>query len=329
MSYPAFTGGAGYQYSASFLAVYVNDTTSSKYQTLGEINNAVLEVSDFASPNSRKQNRAMNAYKFTASCRMMQSSLTEQELLALLCNGTNSFLFKLADAVSITASPVASAGWVAVTAAQVNCKAKPVFDGTSEDDRYIELMWQGTIYKSDSNEVALYTPTLQTSSFASTSDSATAVFYAIGTYTATADGGSPTPGHLRKCGVSTLTFDVVGGSSPVTIAPVNNIKLSFDMLAGPEKQDSLLRYLPSSMDVSLEADCMATKNSDLLLLGNMSAIPVKIIVTFMDAFVVTLDNQVGIQTKFGLTGDADGKRAVTFTHTGSIEVSAYNSMVSA
>lgn len=328
MSYPAFTGGAAYQYNAAFLAVYVKDTTCNKYQTLGEIGEAILEISDFASPNSQKHNKAMNCYHFIASCRMMQTSLIEQELLALLCNGTNSFLFKLSNAVAITASPVASAGWIGVTAAQVGCKAKPVMDGTSEDDRYIELMWEGSIHKSDTNEIALYTPTLQTSNFASSSDSETAVFYTIGTYTGTSDGGSTTPGHMRKCGVSSLSFDVVGGSSPVTIAPVNNIKLSFEMLTGKEQQDSLLRFLPSTMDINFEVDCMAAKNSDLLLLGNMSAIPVKVIITFLDGLIVTLDNQIGIQTKFGLTGDSDGKQAITFTHTGNIAISSYNSVVS-
>ena len=189
-------------------------------------------------------------------------------------------------------------------------------------------MFQGSIYKSDANEIGLYTPSLQTSDFASTSDSATAVFYAIGTYTATADGGSPKIANLRSSGVSSLTFDLAGGSSPVTIAPVNNIKLSFDMLAGTEQQDSLKRFLPSTMDIAFEADCMASKNSDLLLLGNMSAVAVKIIVTCIDGMIITLDNQVGIKTKFGMTGDADGKRALTFTHTGSIPVSSYASVVS-
>jgi hypothetical protein len=325
MPYPAFTGGVGNIKPSVFFGVYVKDTTSNKYQTLGAIAQGVLDIEDFDSPDSLTRNIAIGSYNFTAKCRMMQSSVTESELMDSLCNGTNSFLFKTADAVGITGSPVASVGWVEVTAAQANCTANLVLDGTPENNRYIEIEWTGSILKSDANEVLLYTPTLSTANFASSADSATAVFYGIGTYTAALDGGNPKLANIGKCGVSTLTFDLAGGSSPVAIGPVTDIKASFKMLGTP---DSLRRPLPLSMDIALDISCMATLNADLLLLGNMSAVAVKIIMTMIDGLVLTLDNQVGIKTNYSIAGDMDKPRLIKFTHKGKVLQSTFDSIVS-
>jgi len=322
MSYPAFTGGVANIRPAAFVAVYIK-TGSEKWQTLGSIAEGVLNVKDFSAPDSLTRNKAINSYDFSAKCKMMQCALTELELLDSICNGTNSFLFKLSDAVAITGSPVASAGWVEVSSSQVGVKAKVVADGTPEDNRVIELEWQGSIYKSDANEVALYKPTLQTSDFAATGSGGT--YQGIGIYTVANDGGSPDNTHLRPCGIASVGHDVAGGSSPVTITPVQNVTMSFEMLAN---QDGLRRFLPNALDINIAYDWMATANADLLLLGNASVVDVKITITMLDGLVITLDNQTGIETNFEVSGDMDKNRIVRFTHTGKILQSSFDGIVS-
>ena len=323
MAFTNFTGGVANITPAAFMAVYVKDTTSSKWQTLGSIADGVLNVKDFSSPDSLTRNKTINSYDFTAKCKMMQCSGIELELLDSLCNGTNAFLFKLADAAAVTGS-AAYAGWIAVTAAQVGVKAKVVCDGTPENNRAIELEWQGSIYKTDLNELALYTPTLATGDFCSSAQSATAVFYTIGTYTETTDGGTPINSQIRPCGIATVTLDTSPASGAETIAPIQNVKMSFEMLAN---QDGIRRFLPNALDINIEYDWMATLNSDLLLLGNATTGNIKIVVTMLDAVVFTLDNQVGIESNFEVSGDMDKNRVIRFTHKGKVLQSSFDGIV--
>ena len=325
MAFTNFTGTVANITPAAFIAVYVKDTTSGVWQTLGSIADGVLNVQDFSSPDSLTRNRAINSYGFTASCKMMQSSLVELELMDALCNGTNDFLFKLTDAATVTTS-AAYAGWIEVTAAQVGVKAKLVADGTPDNNRHIELSWQGSIYKSDSNEIALYTPTLETADFGSTADSGDAVFYAIGTYTATTDGGIGINSQIRPCGIATVTLDTYTATGAETIGPIQNAKLSFEMLAN---QDGLRRFLPNTLDINIEYDWMSTLNSDLLLLGNATAQNVVVIVTMLDGVIFTLSNQVGIESNFEVSGDMDKNRVIRFTHKGKVLQSSFDGIVSA
>jgi len=323
MAFPAFTGGVSNLRPAAFLAVYVKPSAAGLWQTLGSISGGVLNVKDFASPDSLGRNRAINAHDFTAKCKMMQCALTEIELLDTICNGANDFLFKLSDAVAITSGSVASAGWVRVNGASVGVKANINADGDPSNYMSIELEWQGTILKTYANEISLYTPSLQDTNFEATSSGGT--FHAIGTYTATNDGGSPTLSHQTPCGVSTVTLDIAGGSAPVTISPITNAKIGFDMVA---QQDGLRRFLPCSMDINIEYDWMATLNADLLLLGNASGLEVKAIITMLSGLVITLDNQVGIETNFEVSGDMDKNRIVRFTHQGKVLQSSLDGIVS-
>jgi hypothetical protein len=306
MAYTAFTGTVANVYPASFQAVYIK-TGAEKWQTLGAISNADLSIKDFTSPDSLGRNKAINCYDFTAKCRMMQTSNVELKLLAKICDGSNSFLFKLSDAV--TPAGAASAGWVAVTNAQVGCKAHLLADGAPDADRYTELDFQGSIFKSDANEVLLYTPTLAAADFASTATTGTycgtSGVGGIGTYSATTDGGQPTNSALRPCGISTFTLDLAGASAPVTITPVTNVKFSLEMLAAV---DGLRRFLPNSLNVNVELDWMATSSHDQLLLGNGSVVDIKAIVTFLDGTICTFDNQTGIGFNFKVPGDVDKNR---------------------
>jgi hypothetical protein len=327
MPFPAFTGGVANINPAVFLSVYIK-TGSEKWQTLGAIAQGVLNVEDFNSPDSLTRNLAIGSLDFTAKCRMMQSSNTELDLIDSICNGSNSFLFKLADAVAITTGSVASAGWVYVTNAQVGCTSNLMADGTPEDNRYIELSFQGTILRSTAAIIQLYTPSLIDTDFASTAVSGTYMgtlgVGGIGLYTATKDGGNPQMAQIRSCGVSTMTLDLAGGASPVTIAPVTNIKMSFNMLPFV---DSIRRFLPKTMDISIDADCMATLNADLLSQDNMTPIAIKLIIAMIDGVTFTLDNQVGIHTNFETNGDMDKPRVLRFTHKGKILNSSFAAVV--
>jgi hypothetical protein len=325
MAFPNLAGTVANIKPAAFLAVYVKDTTSSKWQTLGSISNGVLNIKDFSSPDSVGRNKFIGSLDITAKCQMKQCSLVELELLDSLCNGTNDFLFKLSDAVAITTGSVASAGWVHVTAAQVGVKAKVNADGTPENNRVTELEFQGTILSSTANQIALFTPTLIDTDFASTADSATAVFYAIGTYTAAKDGGSPTNSQIRPCGVASVSLDTYTATGAELLAPIQNVKMSFEMLA---TQDGLRRHLPNALDVSIEYDWMATLNADLLLLDNISVLDIVLIITMLDGVIFTLTNQVGLETNFEVSGDMDKNRVLRFTHKGKILQSSFDSIVS-
>ena len=322
MAFTNFTGTVANITPAAFMAVYIKDTTSNVWQTLGSIADGVLNISDFSAPDSLTRNKTINSYNFTAKCKMMQAAKIELELLDSLCNGTNAFLFKLTDAATVTTSG-AYAGWIQVKAAQVGVKAKVVADGTPENNRVIELEWQGSIYKSDANEVELYTPTLETANFGSTG--VTTTFYTLGVYTATTDGGVGDNTHICPCGVASVTLDTSPASGAETIGPIQNVKMSYEMLAN---QDGLRRFLPNALDVNIEYDWMATLNSDLLLLGNATTGNIKIVVTMLDGVIFTLDNQVGIESNFEVSGDMDKNRVIRFTHKGKVLQSSFDGIVS-
>jgi hypothetical protein len=311
MAWKGLTGGVAYIYPATFTAVYIRAGSGEKWQTLGAITDGVLNIKDFAAPDSLTRNKAINSYDLTAKCNMMQCASTELKLVDNICSGGNDFLFKLSDAVAITGSPVASAGWVEFDGVNATPKAKVVADGSPDKERQIQLEWQGSIFKSDANEILLYTPTLQATDFEATGSGGT--FHGIGTYTAATDGGSPTNSHIVPCGISSMTLDGAGLSSPDTISPINNIKFTLEMLAVP---DSKRRFLPVALDINVEVDWMATKNSDLLLLGNASAADVKAIFTFLDSEAFTFDNQTGLETNFESVGNMDKNRAVRLTFKG-------------
>jgi hypothetical protein len=321
MAFTNFTGGVANITPAAFQAVYIK-TGSEKWQTLGAISNGVLNINTFSAPDSLTRNKAINSIGFSAKCRMMQSSSIALLLLDNICDGSNSFLFKMTDAATVTTS-AAYAGWIYVTNSQVGCKGKVVADGTPEDNRYIELEWQGSIYNSDANETAMLKPTLQTADFEATGSGGT--YHAIGLYTDATDGGNPIISQIRSCGVSSVTFDTSPASGAETISPIQNVKFTLEMLANT---DGLRRFLPISLDISLEFDWMATLNSDLLLLGNAVQQDVKIIVTMVDSVVFTFDNRIGLESNFEVSGDMDKNRVVRWTSKGKTLQSNIDSIVS-
>jgi hypothetical protein len=322
MAFPAIAGTIANVNSSAVLAIYVMDTTSNKWQTLGELANSKIHIEEFTVSTGLRRNRTNKAYSFTASTQMLQCALQECELLDSLRAGTNLFLFKLADAVA--AAGAASAGWVKVSAAQVNVKPRIVVQGGVEGTRKIELEWSGSFAKTDAAEIELLTPTLAAADFAGSGDSGTAVFYGIGTYTAATDGGSPTPGHICSAAASSVKLDIAGGSG-VTIAPVSGLDLTISPLA---TEDDLKRPITVGYDIALAFNQMSTLNADLLLLGNATSDTAKAIVTMIDGMVFTIDNQTGIQAALDIQGDFEKDRTIPWKLNGAILTSALDGIVS-
>lgn len=325
MAFPSVTAASpGNIKAASFHAVYIKDASTGKYQTLGAIAEGSMMIGDFVTADSLGRNRSNGATSFTAKCKMLQASLVELELLDSICNGTNGFAFKLSDAVALeTGGTAALVGWVGVSAAQVGVKARIVADGTPDGTMYIELEWQGSFINSAKDGVVKFVT--GDTEFASSSDSATAPYYAIGVYTATSDGGSPALSHIKPCGVSTITLADAAGAAAQTIGPIQNFKLTMDMLA---TVDGLKRFLPNSLDISVEYDWMQTDAADLLLLDSMVNININAVITMLNGVIFTLNNQVGIQTEFQSVGDMDANRIIRFTHKGKVLQSSLDGIVS-
>jgi hypothetical protein len=73
---------------------------------------------------------------------------------------------------------------------------------------------------------------------------------------------------------------------------------------------------------------MATFNVVLFFLGNASILEIKAIIPMISGLVITLDNQVGIETNFEVSGDMDKNRIVRFTHQGKVLQSSLDGIVS-
>ncbi len=325
MSFPVVTTASpGNIYPCGIVAVYAADASTGKWQTLGAISGGVIDVEDFSTMDSLNRNKSNGAFKFTASATMLQASLTELELLDSITDGTNAFLFKLPDAGAIpTSGAAATTGWMEVTAAQVGVKAKIVGDGTPENTFRIELEWQGTAILSAKDVVVK--ATIDDNEFSSSADSGTAPYYAIGTYSATLNGGTPTLSHIKPCGVATLTLTDDAGGDAQTMSPIQNIVFNFEQLAA---QDDLLRYLPNALRINLEFDWMASDAADLLLLDDMVILDVNPTITYANGLIFTFDNQTGIETKYSISGGMEKNRVVHFTCKGDILNSSFDAIVS-
>jgi hypothetical protein len=322
-NFPAVVGGVGSINPAAIRAVYIREQ-GGKWQTLGSIKDGEINVDDFVNPDSLDQNKANGAFQFSAKASMKQASLTEIALLATIVNGNNDFLFKLADAGAIpTGSPGVTAGWVIVTADQVGVEGDLVCDGTPKDDQKIDLRWQGTALLT--SKPAMLKASIEDTYFASSADSATAVFYAIGTYSATLNGGLPTNSHILPCGVASITLQDVAGGTAKTIKPITGVKMTFKMLS---TQDDLMRFLPNSVDIAISYSWMASDAADLIVLNQMSILDVNVVITMLNTRVFTLNNLVGIQTKFIASGGMSKTRFVDFTHVGKILQASLSGVVS-
>lgn len=305
--------------SAAILAAYVRPT-GEKYQTLGAVRNAELVIEDYVHPDGLRKNKAIQSKSVTARVEMMQCSLTEIELLDSLINGTNNFLFKLADAAPIPGVSAATTGWMLFTSSQLGVKPKIVLSGDVDQNSRIELEFSGSLQFSEVD--AAVKAVIATADFESSADAGT--FHAIGTYTATADGGRPKMANIKSCGISSLTLADTGGAAQ-TLGPIDEPVIEFEYVA---EQDSLKVFRSRWVNVNIEYLWKQTDSVNLLNLDTFTDEEVDVVVTMKNGLVLTLTNQVGIGARFESVGDYERTRSIKFRHQGSIEPSAIDAIFS-
>ena len=324
MTMPAVTSQSNDNiFPSTFKAVYVRES-GGKWQTLGSIYDTELDDETFTKNDSRRRPRGQGASKITAKCKMMQASITELELLPTLCNGANDFLFQLieSEAIPVT-TPAATTGWVLVTAAQIKAvHARFVADGDESDEQYIELDWQGAAL--DSELDAMLKASIADIHFASSADSATAVFYTIGTYTAAKDGGRPSPLHYKPCGVSTLTLADHAGGDAQTISPIMNFKLSYDFTVQTE---GVRQYPTNAVMISASFESLSTIVTDMLIQNSINSLELDAVITMRNGMVHTLTDVVGHKVSLQSKGDMDKSRVNLYTLEGAVLKSAFNALV--
>lgn len=302
---------------AAFQAVYVRQA-SGKWQTLGSIVGGTISFPNYEEMDSVGRNKS-HGISVVAKCNMKQASLVEIELLPTLCNGANDFLFKMADAATVSTS-AAYEGWILLTAEQIGVKAKVVLDGTPENNRKIELDWMGSVKFSEWGDAIK--PTLIDTDFEVTGGSGT--FKEIGTYTAAKDGGQPTNDHMVPSGVASVTICTTGGS-PLTLGKVNNVKGSLEFIAEP---DGLKRHDCFAVKIDLAYDWMQTDATNLLQIDEFAQLNPDVVATFYSGLILTLTNTAGISTNYNSSADYSKQKVVGFKHTGSIPMTAFTGIVS-
>ena len=314
MAFPTIaTPSPSFMRSAGFNNVFIR-TGAELWQTIGAINKGDLKIGNYKDNDSIGRNKSMNTVEFTAKCTMMQSSLTEIELLETMANGTCDFLFKCSDAAALGSStPAPLEGWNLVTAAMIGC-VKPKLDasGTPQENRKIDLEWQGSILLTEIDSVVK--ASLADSLFESSDETGT--FHAIGTYLPLTvhNGGLPTPANIKACGFKTVTLADTGGLAQ-TLGSVKNAKLTMEFIADT---DSLRRYQCHAIDINVEYEWMQTDVANLLNLDTMCDADIDLVITLLDLFKFTFTNQVGIDLQYENIGDYDKMKIIRFTHKGKV-----------
>jgi hypothetical protein len=330
-NYPALTALLSGQYPALIKKVYVKNTTE-LWQTLGQISDGELSLELSTTDNTRKLNLTTNSVIFNAKFKIMQTAVLEVEALPALLGGqsgvANDWLFELADAVSLTGDDTASAGWVYVTADQVGAKGRFVSDGLPSTNQYMEIEISGSIYASSGNITAMLTPTLNTDDFhiSATGDTGFAKLNnsLFGDYTlcvseATYDYATGILTNIRPNGFRSVALDnILNPADDQSLTRIRNGKLTIDFLA---EQDSLNRFNPNGVDVTIEYEYLITSNANLLKLDDINVLNTSIVVTLFDGKTFTFSSGLGFQSSFENKGDFDKLRIMKFMHKGRLVMS--------
>jgi hypothetical protein len=310
MAFPTVSESGANALPGTFTDVFARPT-GGKYQTLGGIMDASWSLTSFSKGDSKKRNKVNSASEFIATFKMKQASTVELLLLTALQNGDNDFLFRCPDAAVIpSTTPAATAGWVLVTKSQVDAKCKVDWSGDSAENAFIEVTVHGTVLNS-AKDTCLKASIADTQ-FESSSDSGT--FHGIGTYTPTANGGSPKNANMKCCGITKVELAYTGGGNQ-DLTRISNFKFTADFVGKP---DSIKRQCVTSVDFDIEYDWDQTDAATLLTVDSMDSDPIDVIVTTLSAVVFTFTDQTGIDTKVDAPTDISAPRVIHFKHTGSI-----------
>ena len=309
MAFPSISSSVAYHRPAGFKAVFCRPS-GELYQTIGAISDGTLKFSEYRVTDQRGRNKSF-AVEFTASCKMLQASLVELELLDTLALGTNAWLFQLTDAAAIpTGGAAATEGWVVLSAEQVGMKPKIVLSGDASNNTYIELQWRGSLKWSEMD--AAVKASIDDDEFEATGGSGS--IKAIGTYTSAKDGGNPTVTHILPAGVSSITLAEAGGAT-ATVGAVKNFKCEFEFLSDADSE-ARRRYLCHAVRADVSYDWMETDAANLLNLDEFTNTEIDVVITTLGGVTVTLSNRVGISSEFESVGNFDRVRVIRFMHTG-------------
>jgi enamine deaminase RidA (YjgF/YER057c/UK114 family) len=305
--------------AAAIQSVYVRPN-GEKYQTLGAIRDAELAIEDYVQADGRRKNKAF-AKTVTAKATMMQCTATEIELLDSLVNGTNDFLFKMADAAAIpVTTPAVTGGWFLFTSGQIGVKPKIVLSGNVEKNAEIQLEFSGSLQFSEVD--AAVKASIVDTDFESSTE--TGAFHTIGTYGTAKDGGRPKQANIKSCGISSLTLADTGGAAQ-TLGPVDDPTIEFDYIA---ETDSLNVFRPRFVNVNAQYSWKQTDSVNLLNLDTFTDEEIDAVITMKSGLVMTLTNQVGIGARLESVGDYERTRAIVFKHQGSVLVTDIDAIFS-
>jgi hypothetical protein len=252
---------------------------------------------------------------------MNQASSVELKLLDTLTDGTQSFLFKLADAGTPPANSTVTQGWFVVNSTQVRgIHAKATFDGDEQALGYIEVDMSGSLLNTEID--AAVKPSLKAADFETSTGGGT--FHAIGTYTILiTDGGQPTPSHKKPCGVTSITLADHNDAGAQTIAPIYNVKIGFDW---PTMNEGSRMYPLNTVNIAIEFEWGSTAN-DLLLLDSIAPLAVDAVITMRNGEVFTLSDQTGNKIKYSNVGTMDKLRFNLYSLNGTILKSDFDAMI--
>jgi hypothetical protein len=308
--------------AATVHAVFIRPS-GELYQTLGVIKEGTdIVLEDYAENDSDGRNKSINSKSIKATITMMQCSLTEAELLATMCDGTSSFLFKMDDAEAIpTGGAAATAGWWVFSSTQIGVKPKVDLSGDAEKSAFITLEFFGSILNSALD--AALKASIDDDDFEATGGSGT--FKAIGTYTAAKNGGLPTPANIKSCGVATWTIADTGGATQTLGAPIDDPTIEMEFVG---EQDSLKVYRANWAAFNLVHHFKQTNDTNILLYDSFSNREIDIVVTMSNGMVLTFVNQVGVKVDLSSAGSFERTRSFIFSHTGKVKLSSVNGIFS-
>lgn len=294
------------------------------WQTLGGISNASISFPDYSEENDLAQEKA-HAVQVTAKASMKQASSVELKLLDSLCNGTNDFLFKLADAGAVDpGSPTATEGWILLPYTRVGVTVKKLdLGGMPKVNRKIDLEFAGSLLFSE--YPTAIKATIEESDFQGSASPGT--FAGIGTYTLTQDGGNPTNSHMVPNGVSKIELADNAGGGYTELVGLKNFKGGIEFLSKPE-EDELGRHCPFAVSIDMSYDWKVTDAATLLVLKTISPLNVNVRITMLSGTIFTFANQTGITTSYSVPGGMKQTKSIPITHKGCILISSFDAVVS-
>jgi len=334
MAYPAITNVLTAQKPAGIKKVYVKNAAE-LWQTFGLIRNGELKITPYQTNDTYQRNLTINSYTFEAKFEMLQTALTEIELLPSITDGVagvgNNFLFQLTDSAAIpTTTPAQTTGWVTVTPSQVKATVKYMSDGNPSTNQFIEVTVKGSLKASEIDacvqaSIADVHFTISGTSAQTFSASGVLGNYALCASATDAGKDVGIPTNIKPNGFASVALNDPLSSGAETLTYMRNGKITLDFVS---EEDSLGRPNVYAIDVEIEHESTLTDSATLLLMDSMNALLTSITVTLLDGKVFTFANELGFSTSFENVGSMDKLRILRFSHKGRILTSQLAGIVS-